>query len=1851
MIKKLTSLLLSVCVLASCLTGIVFAEEVSPYLINYDANVTDASKSGYVDASASTQYGIQLLNNCWGFANELKLGRQGFRFSPKDVNAGETETVYGQFTFADDTKNNPSALNSATATYAVEMEISSVVRAQGGKDGHYYYTLKGTDEQGNPADAVRIHVYGTGTNGKMTVEGAAGAKTIDVVLDASGEPAELYYLRIYVDMETQAYSVWAVKRGDANGYSATEPTEDNLLIAGQSLKTKITSLTGATFGAVNTFKDKVYVHFMRISETEESVTPGKTDAERAQEDLDAIDLGDMSAVTANFTLPTTGSVNNSAITWASDNAAIAISGGTATVVRPSDADAEVTLTATATLNEAKPTKAFAVTVKKAETVVPDKTDAEKAQEDLNAINLGDMSAVTANFTLPTTGSVNNSAITWASDNAAIAISGGTATVVRPSDADAKVTLTATATLNEAKTTKTFAVTVKKEEKPIEEETTVTAGTNLALKKAVSAYDKNGAAIAPYSDSFGYEQMVDGDNETRMAQKDWTDYSGSAIQIDLGKKYRFNTITMREFAHRLVRYKYQYSNDGKTWTDIGEERRQTGSTASPNVHEDYHFPSVDARYVRIYVLENWNNNGNKVGLSIFEMGVYFYPAEVLYNPNLSENAFGYVAGDAAALQKYGINVAAVSPDRWAGSVKAVETDISGLSGKKGISVEPRNGQTDTTEGAKLLAGSVDFTKNTQNKPLAMSNMNGGYVIDMEFSNYIRQARQANQPGLWEYQFKGLDANGAAQTFAILRTVLPPNAATENGALTGYAEMADADNTARIPLPLRTSNNATKAPHVSFVRIYVDLKNQTYSAWLVKRGDLSTAYSEKMPTRAELLIMDQPFAAPITQLTGVETYSQNTHNDKSFITLLHAYEMDGAVMAQNAAASVTVEDILGDNPSADAIGSALQLMRMFQNTQVSWTSAPENIISEDGAIIQAPSANTKVTLTAVFERDGKTAAKSFDVTVLPSAEIETDEVKVRLDYEALTLGDTSAVTGNLILPASGSKRGSSISWKSSNPSVIDPATGTVTRPEKGVTVTLTATVSFGNVVMEKEFAVTVLGTMASKKIEGIDGTYFTGGMFYQTEQMNFIDYFEGDGSNGTNGTVPWEKDGVTEGLKAEKADQGIRFSRAGATGANPGRGAVILEQTYTLPQLEDLKKAYYMELECAVSAGGQVLLDFGQEGDASVVRINKTDGGNGAKELYQYETEETVRTTGTYTAGQNVTFGIYIMPELKEMVLYQNGKKLADSIYSYSDPQKSLSTLKVTWKQNLQWYNIPASEFVWLKSFHVYEGEGISAETAIGLDKDALTLGAITDEKANEITGDLNLYTEGKFGSTITWSSSDPSVINPATGAVIRPESDKAVTLTATLKNGDKTEQVVFELVVQRKMTVNNILIGSSVKIENGSSIEDIGNLTDGNYNTFIETLDAGKKPVITVNIGSEKAISTVVLNGLQGTVKTAVEISTDGKTWTEVGVVSGSGDQRNLSFLPVMAQYIRLSVKEMAAGETVRISELEAAMNASDADIVEADKKLVKAFDEYNVTASAVLPTKGVFGSDITWKSSAPNVVSDKGEFTKPLFNTPFTMTAYLSYGSAKGTSVEQHLAIGSGSGGSGGGGGGSVSGSSGGSGGKGGAVGGSGALVSLAGTPSDNNPSIEPVNPNVNSVFADVAADNWAYDYIKTLKEAKVVNGDESGLFRPLSEITREEYLKLLVEALKIEVNTDAQNSFADVNTGDWFAPYVGTAAAIGLVNGVTETQFGVGQTITRQDMAVMTKRALDLQGITLTAEKETVFADMGQIADYAAESVTELAAAEILNGDENGYFNPNASALREQAAKIICMVMQKNAK
>ncbi|TQE26878.1 hydrolase [Streptomyces ipomoeae] len=195
---------------------------------------------------------------------------------------------------------------------------------------------------------------------------------------------------------------------------------------------------------------RVYDRALAATEVEQLSLPVATQG--VADDKAALSLGDTSGVTADLTLPKTGTAGGSSISWESDNTSVVSDSGAVTRPAAGEPNGHATLTATLKKGTVTDTKTFEVTVLPA---FDDKTATEQAAEALSVHNLDD---VRGNLTLPTDGTYGTK-VAWSSANADVVAADGV--VHRPSHGDGATTveLTATVTKGDAKTTRAFTAKV------------------------------------------------------------------------------------------------------------------------------------------------------------------------------------------------------------------------------------------------------------------------------------------------------------------------------------------------------------------------------------------------------------------------------------------------------------------------------------------------------------------------------------------------------------------------------------------------------------------------------------------------------------------------------------------------------------------------------------------------------------------------------------------------------------------------------------------------------------------------------------------------------------------------------------------------------------------------------------------------------------------------------------------------------------------------------------------------------------------------------------------------------------------------------------------------------------------------------------------------------------------------------------------------------------------------------------------------------------------------------------------------------------------------------------------------
>lgn len=162
---------------------------------------------------------------------------------------------------------------------------------------------------------------------------------------------------------------------------------------------------------------------------------------------------------------------------------------------------------------------------------------------------------------------------------------------------------------------------------------------------------------------------------------------------------------------------------------------------------------------------------------------------------------------------------------------------------------------------------------------------------------------------------------------------------------------------------------------------------------------------------------------------------------------------------------------------------------------------------------------------------------------------------------------------------------------------------------------------------------------------------------------------------------------------------------------------------------------------------------------------------------------------------------------------------------------------------------------------------------------------------------------------------------------------------------------------------------------------------------------------------------------------------------------------------------------------------------------------------------------------------------------------------------------------------------------------------------------------------------------------IEALAAREIINGMNEAEFRPDATMTRAQYATIVVKALGL--TPKANGKFKDVAANAWYAAYVGTANAYGIVNGRSDTEFDPEGTITRQEAAVMTVRAAKLCGLDTAVGDAAAnnilcdYMDYRTIASWAKEAMAFCYDNELLDTSDMNA-EPTREILRCEVAEML---------
>jgi len=184
-----------------------------------------------------------------------------------------------------------------------------------------------------------------------------------------------------------------------------------------------------------------------------------------------------------------------------------------------------------------------------------------------------------------------------------------------------------------------------------------------------------------------------------------------------------------------------------------------------------------------------------------------------------------------------------------------------------------------------------------------------------------------------------------------------------------------------------------------------------------------------------------------------------------------------------------------------------------------------------------------------------------------------------------------------------------------------------------------------------------------------------------------------------------------------------------------------------------------------------------------------------------------------------------------------------------------------------------------------------------------------------------------------------------------------------------------------------------------------------------------------------------------------------------------------------------------------------------------------------------------------------------------------------------------------------------------------------------------DDPPALPDDPHAwENPFTDVAEDDWYYSAVQFAVDNGLFLGTGAAKFTPNGDMTRGMLATVLYRLAK-EPEIAADQSFSDVDDGQYYAKAVAWAAAKGIVSGYGNGSFGPEDFITREQLAVMLWRYAGSPAGTGSLDG---FTDGDKVGTWAVDALQWAVGQRLVSGKGGGILDPGGRATRAEVAAIL---------
>lgn len=172
--------------------------------------------------------------------------------------------------------------------------------------------------------------------------------------------------------------------------------------------------------------------------------------------------------------------------------------------------------------------------------------------------------------------------------------------------------------------------------------------------------------------------------------------------------------------------------------------------------------------------------------------------------------------------------------------------------------------------------------------------------------------------------------------------------------------------------------------------------------------------------------------------------------------------------------------------------------------------------------------------------------------------------------------------------------------------------------------------------------------------------------------------------------------------------------------------------------------------------------------------------------------------------------------------------------------------------------------------------------------------------------------------------------------------------------------------------------------------------------------------------------------------------------------------------------------------------------------------------------------------------------------------------------------------------------------------------------------------------------FPDVKKGDWFEDAVQYNAQKGFITGYQNGRFGPNDSLKRQDFVVMIARIKNANVSGYTSCPLPDVNINAYYGKSVAWAVDAGIISGYQNGKFGVGDNITREQIAVILYRFMGQPNVDSPEKILASYPDSKRVSSFATVAMAWAIKNGIISGKSGGNLAPVATASRAEIASII---------